>query len=152
MFLHPASFGCATGQSDHTMKSQNGEGTASRSNGSVPGRRLRLSANRALGRERSGNASRWVSGTPLLRPRVSSAASGVSVVSLLLLPALRPGLISARSGPAVPVSLSVQKSDLEAGVLSAHAPPASLGSEVMGKVELGQAPGTEVSGQKKWTR
>lgn len=117
------------------MKSQNGDGKASRSNGSVPGRRLRLSANRPLGGERSGNASRWVSGAPLLRPRVGSAALGVSVVSLLLLLALRPGLIAARSGPAVPVSLSVQQSDLEAGVLRAQAPPASLGSEVMGKAE-----------------
>lgn len=58
--------------------------------------------------------------------------SGASVVLSSAPPALRPGFISACSGPAVQVSFSAQRADPGTGIAKAHAPPA--GSEVMGKV------------------
>lgn len=72
-----------------------------------------------------------------MRPGLASAASGASVVSLLVLLALRPRLISARSGPVLPVSLSVPQTDRDAGLLKAPALPESLRSEVTGKVVEG---------------
>lgn len=63
-------------------------------------------------------------------------------------PALRPGFISAYSGPAVQVSFSAQRADPGTGIAKAHAPPASVGSEVMGKV----GDGVRLAGSWRWSQ
>lgn len=63
-------------------------------------------------------------------------------------PALRPGFISACSGLAVQVSFGVPRADPGAGTAKAHAPPASVGSEVTGKVRAG----VRLEGAWRWSQ
>lgn len=119
------------------MEGQRGGDEASQLNGSVLERRLRLSEDRPLGtgkerqRFKVGVRGVAVKAAPGHRGVGGECDVPVGLASFV------PGLISSHSGSAGPVSFSMQRAGRDAGILWAHAPPASLGSEVMGKVEEG---------------
>ena len=155
--FYPASLGCTTSQSDHAMESQHGNGEASRSNGSVPGGRLRLSADGPRCTGQSGRTSRWVMQSQPLRPRLGSAASGGAGAAPVgpagSAPMFHLGLLSTRGRRVLGRAAGAGVTETLAAT-RAHAPPAPWGQRSGGKSrkEPGWAPSPEVSGRKKWAR